>query len=158
MWQAEQYHNEQRKHRAHWRPLRVTQEHQRTQVHNGKRTDAVRSRRICISEIVDDRSHKRSKMICSLLFLYLFEKLRCMHPLTCDCRILSRRVPCTGGSAPYRAWLIPWAVATFSVHFHGFFELNVFWIVKRDASKLSSVVELQFLDGCLSSLGCFSQS
>ena len=40
-----------------------------------------------------------------------------------------------------------WAVPTFSVHFHGFFELNIFWIVRRDAPQLSGVVELQFLDG-----------
>ena len=111
-----------------------------------------------ISEILDDTSHDRSKMICSLLFLCLFDKLRCMHTLTCDYRILSRRVPCTGSSSPYRAGLIPQAVPTFSVHLHGFFALNVFWIVKRDALQLSSVVELRFLDGCLSSLSCFSQS
>ena len=101
--------------------------------------------------------HQRSKMNCYLLYLCLFDRLRCMHILICDSRILHRRVPCTSGSAPYKAWLIPLAVPTFSVHLHGFFELNFFWIFERDAPKLSSVVELQFLDDCLSSLSCFSE-
>ena len=35
----------------------------------------------------------------------------------CECRILCRRIPCTGGSGPYKAWLNPWAIQTFSARF-----------------------------------------
>ena len=47
-----------------------------------------------------------------------------MHALICESRI-RRRFPCTGGSGPYKAWLIPMTIPTFPA------QLSVFRIDKN---------------------------
>ena len=71
-----------------------------------------------------------------------------MHALVVGCWI-RHRFPCTGTSSAHRAWLLALEVPTFPRIFEGFFELLLIQINNTNASQLTRIVELRFLDGPL---------